>query len=77
MNDTPKFFLRDPTDDDHCVLLQNETLDEQFIIPLTIKGVSSIFPSRKTTQMEYEKSDHLIATSNAPVWGPHDDMFGS
>ena len=77
VNDTPEFLLCDPIDDDHCVILQNKTLDDRLRIPLTIKGVSSIFPSRKTTQMEYEKSDHFIATSNAPVWDPHDDMFGS
>ena len=77
MNDKPKFLLRDLTDDDHCFILQNETLDDLLRIPLTIKGVSSVFPSRKTTQMEYEKSDHFIATSNAPVWDPRDNMFGS
>ena len=77
VNDTPEFLLCDPIDDDHCVILQNKTLDDRLRIPLTIKGVSSIFPSRKTTQMEYEKSDHFIATSNAPVWDPRDNMFGS
>ena len=77
VNDTPNFLLRDPTDDDYCVILQNENLDDRLRIPLMIKRVSSVFLSRKTTQMEYEKSDHFIATSNAPVWDPCDNMFGS
>ena len=28
VNDTPRFLLCDPTDDEHCVILENETLEE-------------------------------------------------
>ena len=77
VNDTPKFLLRDTTDDEHCVILKNETLDESLRIPLSIKGVSSIFPSRPTTKEEYKNSDQFIAISNAPLWDPHYAMFES
>ena len=77
VNDMPKFLLVAPTDNDHCVLLQNENLDETLRIPLTIKGVSSVLSSRKTTELEYQKSKLFIATSNSPLWDPHDGMFGS
>ena len=50
VNDTPKFLLRDPTDDDHFMILKNETLDELLRITLSIKDVSSIFPIRQTTK---------------------------
>ena len=75
VNDTPKFLLRDPTDEDHCVILKNETLDESLRITLSTKGVSSIFTSQQTTKEEYKKSDPFIATSNDPLWDPHDAMF--
>ena len=77
MNDTPKFLLVNPTDNDHCLLLQNDTLDEKLGIRLMIKIVSSVFPSRKNTSEEYQTSEIFIATFNSPVWDPHDEIFGS
>ena len=50
VNGTPNILLLDPTDDDHCVILKNETFEESLRIPLSIKGVSSIFPSQRTTK---------------------------
>ena len=50
VNDTPKFLLGNPTDNDHCLLLQNKTLDEKLRIPLIIKGVSSVLQSFKSTR---------------------------
>ena len=34
VNDTPRFLLCDPTDDEHCVILENETLEESQRITL-------------------------------------------
>ena len=77
VNDTPNFLLCTPTNNDHCVLLRNGTLNETLRILLTIKGVSSVVPSQKTTKLEYQKSELFIATSNSPLWYPHVVMFGS
>ena len=67
VNDTSKFLLRDLTDNGHCVILKNETLEESLRITLSIKGVSSIFLSQRTTKREYTNSDPFIVTSNTPI----------
>ena len=77
VNDTLTFLLRDPSDDYHCVLLKNYTLDESLRIPLKIQGVSSVLPSRHTNPEEYKHSEHFISTSNASRWNPHDALFGT
>ena len=77
INDTPKSFLNNPKDDDHCVLLQNEELEKSLRIPLTIKGVSPVFLSRKTTEIEFQMLELFVAISNSPLWDPHNKMFCS
>ena len=77
VNDTPKFLLHDTSDDDHCVILKNENLEKYLRIPLTIHGVSSVLTSQRTTPKEYKHCENFIATSNAPLWDPHDALFGT
>ncbi len=74
VNDIPKFLLKNPTVNDHAVIIPVDTC-----VSLKLQGVTSYFPVQATTLSEY-KNDvipkfHLTAT--APVWDPGSSSYSS
>jgi hypothetical protein len=79
VNDEPKHMVLNPTDDHHCITI-NETADRPTAlrIPLILHGVTSYFPTRKPTREEFERSDldfRIDMTYESPEWDPSDERF--
>ena len=75
INETPRFLTNEPTMLTHTLMIPNEDADDHYIIPLTLHGVASTFPTRKPTIQEYESLSHLCLTSEDPPYDPHDPTF--
>ena len=72
VNQRPKFLTRYPTDSSHAIIVPSEGCDVRLTIPLSLKGVTSYFPTRKPTKEEYKRSStRFELTSEAPEWNPH------
>ena len=77
INETPR-FLTDTLDElTHSIVIPMADRDEPYVIPLSLKGVSSSFPTRTPTIEEFETLPHLILTSDEPEYDPHDASFAA
>ena len=76
--DCPKFLIDKPDCYEHTISIPSAH-GEDYIIPLSLHGVTSYFPTRKPTQSEYseaEQSGSIIElTYDSPEWDPHSDCF--
>jgi hypothetical protein len=79
VNDEPKHMTPNPTDSTHAITIPlNNDHDQLLIIPLSYDGVTSYFPTRKPTSIEYECSDpnmRIDLTAEMPEWDPSDNRF--
>jgi hypothetical protein len=75
VNETPRFLADKITDYTHSLVIPTEQLGSPYVIPLSIRGVSSSFPSRKPTIEEFESLPHLSLTSDEPAYDPYDPTF--
>ena len=76
VNERPKFLPRSLTDSSHAIIIPSEGCDMRLTIPLSLKGVTSYFPTRKQTREEYERaSTRFELTSEVPEWNPHTNLF--
>ena len=72
VNDEPKSMVPTPTDRHHAIRL-NLAGNAELLIPLSLEGVVSYFPTRKPTQREYDDTpDDLCVdlTYDSPEWNP-------
>ena len=73
VNDVPRFLLTDkPTPLTHTLVIPTDDFDDPYVIPMTLHGVASSFPTRKPIVEEYESLPHLVLTSEEPAYDPHD-----
>ena len=71
---TPKFLTENPTDITHAV--SGKDADGiQVTIPLSLKGVSSYFLTRKSTEEEFNSCPQFDLSYEAPIWDPHSEIF--
>ena len=75
VNDVPRFLTEQPTEHTHLLVIPMETSETPYIIPFTIKGVASTFPTREPTREEYNELPHLVLTSDSPDYDPHDPTY--
>ncbi len=60
VNNLPKFLAADPTDQTHALLLTNPDNPLQpVILPLTLRGVTSLLNVRSVTINEFNSHDYL------------------
>ena len=74
MNDTPKIFVENPTDQTHDIVVRDLMDPENTtIIPLELNGVTSRFLVRTPTLQEFEDDNNpcIIMTGKSPEWDPH------
>ena len=64
MNDTPKIFVENPTDQTHAIVFR-DMMDPE---TLELSGVTSRFSVRTPTLQEFEDGDnpHIIMTGESP-----------
>ena len=77
VNDVPKFLLKDPTVNDHAVVIPSDIDESSLLIPLMLQGVTSYFPVRAATLSEYESDviPKFHLTAEAPIWDPGSSTF--
>ncbi len=78
INDVPNFLAANPTDQTHALTLTDPNNPLQpVILPLTLRGVTSLLNVRSTTINEYNSHDHLRLhlTSETLTWDPTTDLY--
>jgi hypothetical protein len=78
VNDLPKFLAADPTDQMHALTLTDPDNPLQpVILPLILKGVTSVLNVRSTTINEFNSHDYLRLhlTSETLTWDPMTDLY--
>lgn len=75
VKDVPKFLARVLTVNTHAITILWPNQDD-YIIPLSLKVVTSYFNTGKPTMQEYEQATtEIVPTYAAPEWDPHDTSF--
>ena len=75
VNDVPKFLSDEPTDQTHAIVIPVQDQDD-VVIPLSIEGVTSYFPTRRPTPLEYETiKERYELTYDSPDWEQHSKIF--
>jgi hypothetical protein len=64
--DVPRFLTDKPTPLTHALVIPTDDFDDPYVIPMSLHGASSTFPTRKPTVDEYETLPHLVLTSEEP-----------
>jgi hypothetical protein len=70
VNDKPKFLTDTPTERDHAIIVTDPETNNELLIPLSIKGVSSTFPTCMLTQDEYLTCPQFTLTYDSPEYEP-------
>jgi hypothetical protein len=71
VNDVPRFLTEKPTPLTHALVIPTDNFDDPYVIPMSLHGISSTFPTRKPTVKEYKTLPHLVLTSEEPQYDPH------
>jgi hypothetical protein len=74
VNERPKLFTVDPTDQDHVIIVRSANEDE-LRIPLQLRGTTSCFPTRRPTAHEFDECRHVELTYDDPEWDPSTKTF--
>ncbi len=72
VNDVPRFLTEKPTLLTHSLVVPTDNIEHPYVIPMTLHGVASLFPTRKPTVEEFESLPQVILTSEEPAYNPHD-----
>ena len=73
IHDTPKNFVKDPTDHSHAIVVLDPVDPENdLFIPLELVGVTSVFSVRTPTRQEFKDDDNLqiVMTGGGAGLGP-------
>ena len=74
VDETLKVLHENPTDIMHAI--SGKDADGiQITIPLSMKGVTSYFPTRKPTEEEFNSCPRFDVTYEVPIWDPHSEIF--
>ncbi len=76
VNDKLKFLTK-PNEHDHAICVVNHEMNEELVIPLMIRGVTSTFPTRKPTQDEDDTYTKFKFTHDSPEYEHTDDWYGT
>ena len=68
----PKSLSENPTDSTHTIKFRN---NDDFTIPMGLRGTISYFPSRKPTARELHDCRRIELTAEQPEWNPHARLF--
>ena len=73
MDECPKHLATDPMSNHNAATTHNG--DESHVIPLSLRGVTLHFPTKKPAQEECENNRSCDLTSHQPEWDPHSTAF--
>jgi hypothetical protein len=78
INDPPKFLAANPTDQTHALTINDPDNPLQpVILPLTVRGVTSLLNVRTVTINEFNSQDYpcLHLTSESFTWDPMTTLY--
>jgi hypothetical protein len=75
VNETPKFQFPNPTNLSHTITVKGDTINDELVIPLDLRGVVSCFKTRKPTQEEFDTCDRYELTYESPVYDPSGSSY--
>ena len=75
VNDIPKSLTDLPTERTHAIIVTDPETSDKLLIPLSIRGVTSTFPTRKLTQQEYDECIHFDLTYDSPEYEPTNTCY--
>jgi hypothetical protein len=78
VNDLPKFLAANPTDHTHALTITDpNNLLQLVILPLTLRGVTSLLNVRTVTINEFNSQDYprLHLTSETLTWDPTTNLY--
>jgi hypothetical protein len=78
LNDLPKFLAANPTDQTHALTMTDPNNPLQLVIlPLTLRGVTSLLNVRTVTIDEFNSQDYqrLHLTSETLTWDPTTNLY--
>jgi hypothetical protein len=70
VNERPNSQTINPTVNDHSL-----SIDDEFLIPLSIRGINSVFPFRTPTVGDMDQAKRYELTSPEPEWDPLSDFY--
>ena len=75
VNNIPKFLKKQPSNDNHVIIV-DDAVNGLTQIPLSLHGIVSYFPTRKPTRREYETCKlYYTLTRETPKWIPSSKTF--
>jgi hypothetical protein len=77
VNEVPRFLTEHLSEHTHSLIVPIDDSPTPYVIPLSLRGVTSTFPTRKPTVAEYESLPHLTLTCADLPWDPHDPVFAN
>eukprot|EP00934_Nitzschia_sp_Nitz4_P001810 Nitzschia sp. Nitz4//scaffold191_size41780//52//5493//NITZ4_007461-RA/size41780-processed-gene-0.69-mRNA-1//1//CDS//3329540163//1810//frame0 len=77
VRDVPKFLVENPDEETHAITFPETKTSQRYTISLSLRGVTSYFPSRKPTLDEYNDAfgNYLDLTYESPEWDPSCPSF--
>jgi hypothetical protein len=77
VNDKTKFLTDKPTEHDHAICVVNHEMNEELVVPLMIRGVTSTFPTRKPAQDEKNTCAKFELTYDSSEYEPSNDWYAT
>jgi hypothetical protein len=76
VEECPKSLTQNPDNNMHAITIPQNIGDELYVIPLSLKGITSYFPTHKPTLHEFESSDlRFELTYEVPEWDPQSVLY--
>lgn len=72
INEVPKFLCPDPSPNTHSIIATEQGTDQQVVLPLQLKGVTSYLPVLTVSKDEFESGDYprIELTNEHLEWDP-------
>jgi hypothetical protein len=77
VSNTAKFMTEMPTEKDHVIVVIDPNSNDELIIPLLVRGVTSTFPTRKPMIDEYNTCTKFTLTYDSPEFEPDMECFAN
>lgn len=75
VNECPKYQLANPSNDDHCILLEGS--DSTVCVPLQLNGIFSFFRTRRPAKDEVFGCSKVFMTPDSSTWDPYCSSYAA